>query len=158
MVYESLNIASLWKLPLLIVVENNRFAQTTPIEIALSGKIINRFAAFDVPAEELDTSDVTEIGPVAEKVIDQVRQGGGPRGLILNTHRFAAHSKGDDTRDREAVALTREKFDPLKILAAKMSSADVDRESDAAVKLIDEAFDQAFADPFPTDLGIEATV
>lgn len=154
-VYETMNIAALWQLPLLIVVENNRFAQTTPIEVALSGKIVDRFSAFGIPAYELDTSDVTEIAPIAQKAIMDVRQGSGPRGLILNTYRFSAHSKGDDTRDREYVAMMREKFDPLKILREKMTIQETTNEDAVAADLVDQAFSRAFADPFPTELGIE---
>lgn len=157
-VYESLNIAALWKLPLLVVVENNRYAQTTPIDLALSGKIADRFSAFGIPVDELDTSDVTEIEPVASRSINAIRQGNGPRALVLNTYRFSAHSKGDDTRDREHVAMLRAKFDPLKILGNKMSTEEISAEDAAAIELIDQSFTKAFADPFPTDLGLEAAV
>lgn len=156
-VYETLNIASLWKLPLLVVVENNRYAQTTPIEIALSGKIRDRFSAFGIPADELDTSDVTEIHPLAESAIKTIRESGNPRGLILNTYRFSAHSKGDDTRDREYVTRLRENYDPIKILANKLSDIETSRVDAAGLVLIDKAFNQAFADPFPTALGIEVS-
>ncbi len=60
-VYETLNMASLWGAPILFVVENNHIAQTTPIEQALAGSILARFQAFDIPAWELQSSDVVEI-------------------------------------------------------------------------------------------------
>ncbi len=60
-VYEALNMAALWKAPILYVVENNCIAQTTPIEQALAGSLPARFQAFGIPAHELDSSDVCEI-------------------------------------------------------------------------------------------------
>ena len=67
--YESLNIASLWQLPVLFVVENNHYAQSTPVELELAGSIAARGAAFGVEVDELDTTDVEEI-----------HERGGPRG------------------------------------------------------------------------------
>lgn len=149
-VYETLNIASLWKIPLLIVVENNRYAQTTPAELAISGKIADRFKAFDISSNELDSSDVTEILPEAEKAISRVRRDKIPYGLILNTHRFSAHSKGDDTRDKAYLEMLREKFDPLRILGARLNHQDISREDKAASDLVEKAFINAFSDPFPS--------
>jgi len=148
-VYETLNIASLWKIPLLIVVENNRYAQTTPTEIALSGKIADRFKAFGIESFELDTSDVTQIQPKAGEAIHTVRTDSAPFGLILNTHRFSAHSKGDDTRDKHQIKILRENFDPLRLLAVKLVPDEVLELDNWAIQLIDEAFRKAYADPFP---------
>ncbi len=67
--YESLNLASLWGAPILYVVENNRIAQTTPIELAVSGSISARFEAFGIPAAELESSDVLEILPLAKRLL-----------------------------------------------------------------------------------------
>ena len=99
--YESLNVAALWKLPILFVVENNHYAQTTPIELGVAGSISGRFAAFGIPVWERDTFDVLEVRAVAEKAIHHTRNGVGPAGLILHTQRFSAHSKGDDPRSEE---------------------------------------------------------
>lgn len=149
-VYETFNIASLWKIPLLIVVENNRYAQTTPTEIALSGRIADRFKAFGIERFELNTSDVTQILPKAEEAINIVRTEGIPFGLILNTHRFSAHSKGDDTRDKQQIKFLKENYDPLRILAEKLDSAAVLDLDNQAIERIDEAFKKAYADPFPS--------
>jgi TPP-dependent pyruvate/acetoin dehydrogenase alpha subunit len=148
-VYESLNLASLWGAPILYVVENNRIAQTTPIEQGVAGSIPARFAAFGIPASELDSSDVLEIWPVAGELIEDARAHRAPRGLVIHTHRFGPHSKGDDTRQPEVVARLRETRDPLAIHAARLTPearAAIEAEIDAQ---IDQAFTQALADPFP---------
>jgi TPP-dependent pyruvate/acetoin dehydrogenase alpha subunit len=102
-VYESLNIVSKWKLPLLIVVENNLYAQSTKIENTLAGKISNRFTAFNISTIELDTFDVSEIKLNSNKLIQKIRRDKKPRCLVINTYRFASHSKSDDGRDQGEV-------------------------------------------------------
>jgi 2-oxoisovalerate dehydrogenase E1 component len=148
-VYESFNFASLWKIPILYVLEDNQIAQTTPCDLALAGEMKARFVAFGIPVQELDTSDVLEISTAAEGLLDQIRTRGGPRALILHTCRFGPHSKGDDTRDRELVAALQHQRDPLRIHAARLDpepratiEADVEAEVHAA-------FEQALADPLP---------
>ncbi len=148
-VYESFNLASLWGAPILYVVENNQIAQTTPTSQALSGDIPSRFAAFDIPVIELDTSDAAEISAVAKDLLDEVRSQGMPRGLILHTQRFGPHSKGDDTRDPQVVARLWETRDPLQIHAARLSPEErvsIEREVES---LISKAFQQALNDPYP---------
>jgi len=147
--YESLNIGSLWKLPVLFVIENNRYAQTTPIELAVAGTIAGRFAAFGIPTWERETTDVLEVRTAASEAIRHVRSGAGPGGLILHTYRFAAHSKGDDVRDPAEIAAAREK-DPLIVHGTRLSAAERER-AEAKVKAqVDDAFARADADPFPT--------
>lgn len=148
-VYEALNFASLWQLPVLYVLEDNQIAQTTPTELVLAGEMKARFDAFDIPVRELDTSDVVEISTVAEELLNQIRSRGGPRALILHTCRFGPHSKGDDTRDRERVAALQRQRDPLQIHGARLDpetrgaiEADLDAEVDAA-------FQQAMRAPYP---------
>ncbi len=146
-IYEAFNMASLWQVPLLIVVENNHIAQTTPSEFALAGSISQRFEAFGIPAVELDTSDVLEIATEASQLYAEVHEELSPRALILNTERFGPHSKGDDTRPEEVVAAIKEQRDPLKISEARLPAEAVrvvDSEVEEEVRL---AFEQALADP-----------
>ncbi len=84
-IYEAFNMVSLWQLPLLLVVENNHIAQTTPSTLNLAGTIAARFSAFDIPARELDSSDVLEISGEADRLIAEIRTDTSPRALILNT-------------------------------------------------------------------------
>lgn len=149
-VYEALNMAALWKAPILYVLENNQIAQTTPIEMALSGDIDARFQAFGIPTYALDTSDVSEILPVAKELIAQIRREQTPMALILHTCRFGPHSKGDDTRSEKEVAALKENRDPVQIQAARLAP-ERRREIEEGVEMaIATAFEQAHRDPFPT--------
>ncbi len=148
-VYEAFNMAARWNAPILYVLENNRIAQTTPVETTLAGNIADRFTAFGIPVVELDTSDVLEILPAAGKQIAEVRNTSSPHALILNTHRFGPHSKGDDTRPQTLLDNLQREHDPLKIHAKRLQSAtraEVEREVDGEISA---AFDQALNDPQP---------
>ena len=148
-VYESFNLAALWGVPILYVVENNRIAQTTPIERALAGEIAARFEAFGIPTRQLDSSDVLEICSLAEELLAEVCVGQAPRALILNTCRFGPHSKGDDTRPAEQIEALRRERDPIDVHAARLESGErkiIETEVEAEVAT---AFQKAQADPYP---------
>lgn len=149
-VYEALNLAALWSLPILYVLENNRIAQTTPIELALAGDIAARFTAFGIPACELDSSDVQEILPLAGRLLAEVRLQSAPRALILHTCRFGPHSKGDDTRQPDRVNQMRQTRDPLLIQAARLEAGDRQAAEAEVRSEIEQAFRQALNDP-PAD-------
>lgn len=118
--YESLNMASLWKLPLLCVVENNGWAQSTPIQRDLAGTIRERFSAFDIPVEELTTTDVQRIDSSAEELICRIRRGEGPQVLVINTYRLCHHSKNDDNRPEKEVN-ERWETEPLRTHAIRLN-------------------------------------
>lgn len=120
-VYESLNMISLWGLPILIVLENNHIAQTTPAELAIAGSISQRFEAFGIPAARIDSSDILEISPLAQDLIGSVRYDSTPHALIIDTARLGTHSKGDDTRPKEEVEKLWQERDPLAIHGARLS-------------------------------------
>lgn len=148
-VYESLNMASLWGAPILYVLENNRIAQTTPIELAMAGSIPARFEAFGISAAEIDSSNVCEILPLAAQLIAEVRMEKRPRALVIHTHRFAPHSKGDDTRAEDYLRQIRAERDPLTIHASRVAEkerAAIEAEVSSEVA---EAFALAQSDSFP---------
>lgn len=148
-VYEALNMAALWKAPILYVVENNQIAQTTPLDLALAGDIAARFKAFGISSCEINTSDVLKILPAAEEMLEEVRSESSPRALIIHTYRFGPHSKGDDTRTAEEVARARSERDPLTIQASRLSP-DIRAAIEAEVNAeITQAFQRAAQDPFP---------
>jgi TPP-dependent pyruvate/acetoin dehydrogenase alpha subunit len=147
--YESLNMAALWRLPILYVLENNRIAQTTPHTLAVAGDMLARFAAFDIPGRQLDSSDVLEIQPAAGKLLEEVRTGNAPRALVLHTYRFGPHSKGDDTRPKAQVEALRSRRDPVVIHGRRveqMQREKIESEVDLEVRL---AFKQATEDEIP---------
>src|SRR4249919_3011117 len=118
--YESLNMASLWKLPVLFVVENNHYAQSTPVELELAGSIPARGAAFGIEVAEVDTTDVEEVHEVAGRAVMRIRETGEPFFLVLHTYRFSPHSKGDDQRDPAEIEQRRAR-DPLLVAGARLS-------------------------------------
>jgi 2-oxoisovalerate dehydrogenase E1 component len=99
-VYETLNFISKKDIPLLIVCENNKYAQSTPIEYNLAGSIDQRAKAFGIEFKESNTyDDNISILTEAKSSIDYVRESGKPLFHLVNTYRLKAHSKGDDDRD-----------------------------------------------------------
>jgi 2-oxoisovalerate dehydrogenase E1 component len=103
-VYETLNFISKKKIPLIVVCENNLYAQSTPIEYNLAGSIKNRALAFDIEFRESSTfSNNLDILEEAKKSIDYVRETGFPIFHLVNTYRLKAHSKGDDDRDKNEI-------------------------------------------------------
>jgi len=111
-VYETMNLASLWKVPLLIVVENNQYAQTTPIAKNLAGTITDRANAFGIANGEIESNNIEELYPLFKKIINRIRKDGNPYFQVVKTYRLNAHSKGDDFREEKEIALWRKK-DPL---------------------------------------------
>ena len=111
-VYESFNIASLWNLPILFVIEANGYAQTTPTTLQLAGRIIDRPAAFGIKTDEFIDLDPYEIYTHCLESLQQIRFSNQPECLVLHTYRLGPHSKGDDTRSPEEISRATEK-DPL---------------------------------------------
>jgi pyruvate dehydrogenase E1 component alpha subunit len=96
--YEALNLAALWHVPLLLVVEHNGIAQTTPTELQLAGSIAGRAAAFGIEHLRITDADVLRIRAVVSEAIDRARHAPHPLILEFATNRLGPHSKGDDTR------------------------------------------------------------
>ncbi len=146
--YESLNIVALWRLPILFVLENNRYAQTTPVEKGVAGSMPGRFSAFGIPVWERDTTDVVEIRAMAKEAVRHVRSGVGPGCLLLHTYRFSAHSKGDDPRLPEEIERIRA-YDPLTLHGPRLSAEERDKAESEVKAIVEDAFSRAETDPFP---------
>jgi TPP-dependent pyruvate/acetoin dehydrogenase alpha subunit len=142
-VYESLNYASLWKLPLLVVVEHNGYAQSTPSHLQIAGDVEARAAAFGIATERLASTDVREIGAAAQRAVGHVRSSGTPFFLVIDTYRFAPHSKGDDFREPEEIAERRLR-DPLTVLGADLDASELER---AVEERLAQAVEDALAAP-----------
>jgi len=147
LVYEVLNMVSLWQLPLLVVVENNRYSQSTPYHLGVSGRIINRGRAFDIEASEIETFDVLQLIDFFSEIVPKVRSGK-PYFAVIHTYRFGPHSKGDDFRDPAEIENFK-KQDPLRILADRIPSEEVLRVQGEVNALLETSMQQAMSDPFP---------
>jgi TPP-dependent pyruvate/acetoin dehydrogenase alpha subunit len=150
-VYEALNLASLWAAPILFILENNRISQTTPIDLNLAGDVLSRFTAFGIHAIQLDTSDVVVIHSAANQALAVVRKNALPQALILNTHRFGPHSKGDDTRPVEEILKLKNTHDPLVIHAGRINFDEINTIEEEVSSEVAHSFQDALSDPYPMD-------
>jgi acetoin:2,6-dichlorophenolindophenol oxidoreductase subunit alpha len=106
-VYEALNMAQLWRLPLLVIVENNHIAQSTPSTASMAGTVESRAAAFGITHRAVTSKDISEIRDELAPVVRAVREQPGPAVVEFDTVRLGPHSKGDDSRDAATLARAR---------------------------------------------------
>lgn len=120
-VYEVMNLAALWKLPVIYVCENNLYTEYTHFSETLAGDLLTRGLAFGVPSEVVDGQDVRAVHAVAKKMIESARAGQGPSFLVCNTYRYTGHHVGDINREyyrsKQEEHHWKVERDPLKILA-----------------------------------------
>ncbi|MEX1183210.1 MAG: pyruvate dehydrogenase (acetyl-transferring) E1 component subunit alpha [Gemmatimonadota bacterium] len=125
--HESLNLAALWRLPVLFVCENNLYAMGTPIAVAQAETdLALKAAAYRIPAWPVDGMDVIAVEHAARQAVDAIRGGGGPQFLEMRTYRFRAHSMFDPElyRTREEVE-TWKLRDPITVFAARLQDSGV---------------------------------
>jgi TPP-dependent pyruvate/acetoin dehydrogenase alpha subunit len=125
MFHEALNLATLWKLPVVYLVENNLYAMSTPVAVGLANqRIADRAAAYGIPGKRLDGNDFYAVRDGVKAALDYARAGNGPMLLECMTYRLTGHSKGDPrvyrTREEEAEAATR---DPIPRMEAALKAA-----------------------------------
>lgn len=146
LLYESMNLAAIWKLPVLFVVENNGIAQTTPTTSTLGGgDIAARGAAFGLRTWRLDDA-AADFSASVQQVVDTLRDGTGPGLLVVDTCRLGPHSKGDDLRAAEEMTRIKAR-DPLSALAQRLPEAErsaIDARNQALLKEVEA---QALASP-----------
>jgi len=99
LLYEVMNMAALWKLPVVYVWENNLYNEYTHNSETIAGDILTRAKGFGVPGESVDGQDVQAVFNTAAKLIDSARAGGGPQFLLCSTYRFTGHHVGDVNRE-----------------------------------------------------------
>ncbi len=121
-VYESMNVAALWSLPLLFVLEDNQYAQSTHRRDEHAGSLAQRAQPFGIEGTELEADDVFAVYTAAQQAVTYVRSQNRPFFLTLHTYRLAPHSKGDDTRSAEELQRYWAR-DPVARLAATLPAA-----------------------------------
>jgi len=128
-VYESLNMAALWNVPILFVLEHNNYAQTTPTALEHAGQLEQRAAPFGIENTELSADNVLDVYEAAMCAVEKIRETSQPHFLALHTNRFMAHSKGDDSRPADEVARIKT-HDPLINLRQILEPLDPQRVAD----------------------------
>lgn len=140
--YEALNLASVWQLPLVVVLEDNGWAQSTPAGVGVAGTMPARFAAFGLPVFEIDSTDVEELDDFAAHALAHARMKEGPVAVVIHTYRLCHHSKNDDNRPSDEVA-ARWKLDPIQIHGRRLDlpvRTAIDTEVESALRdVIDRA-------------------
>jgi pyruvate dehydrogenase E1 component alpha subunit len=139
-VYETFNMAELWKLPVVFVIENNRYAMGTSIERAsATTNLSQRGLSFAIPGEQVDGMDVRAVKAAGDRVVEWVRAGNGPYILEMMTYRYRGHSMSDPAkyRSREEVDKVREERDPIERARVRMLGQGYATEDD--LKVIDRA-------------------
>lgn len=146
---ETLNLASIWQLPMIFIVEDNGFAEATSSAYATAGSIPKRGEAFNVPSVTVDGLDFFEVEAAMREAIERGRTGGGPSLIHITTPRYYGHFSGDaDTyRTAEEKLVMRRDQDCLKRFRAKVTAASLlaDSDLDAIDAEVDEAVDAAVA-------------
>jgi len=138
-VYESFNMAELWKLPVVYVIENNQYAMGTSVERASAeAHLWKRGVSFNIPGEEVDGMDVEAVYAAGQRAVEWCRDGKGPIILEMKTYRYRGHSMSDPAkyRTREEVQAVREKRDPIEHLGHRMVSSGVATDDD--LKAVDK--------------------
>lgn len=138
-IYETFNMASLWKLPCIFVIENNKYAMGTSLQRGSSTPdLYTRGEAFGIPGEKVDGMDVQAVKAAGAKAIAHCRAGKGPYILEMNTYRYRGHSMSDPAkyRTREEVQKVREERDPIDHIRNMLLEGD--HASEADLKAIDK--------------------
>jgi pyruvate dehydrogenase E1 component subunit alpha len=167
-VYESFNMARLWDLPIIYVIENNQYAMGTSVARSSSEtELYRRGESFRIPGIEVDGMDVLAVRGAAESAIEWTRSGKGPILLEFETYRYRGHSMSDPAkyRSREEVQSVREKSDPIEGLKRELDGAGVgedelkaiDREIKAIVAESADFAEQA-PEPDPAELHTDVLV
>jgi len=168
-VYESFNMASLWALPVVYVIENNKYAMGTSIERASAGtELYRRGAAYNIPGKSVDGMDILAVKAAAEDAVAHARGGNGPYILEMQTYRYRGHSMSDPAkyRTKEEVAKMREQHDPIDQMRKTLLDdgaitedglKEIDREVKAIVSAAAE-FSQTSPEPDPSELWTDILI
>ena len=157
-VYESFNMAALWKLPVVYIIENNRYAMGTSVSRASAQTDFSqRGASFNIPGFQVDGMDVRAVKAAADEAVEHCRSGKGPIILEMQTYRYRGHSMSDPAkyRSKDEVQKMRSEHDPIeqvkaRILEQKWASEDELKKIDKDVRdIVADSADFAQSDPEP---------
>ena len=156
-VYESFNMAELWKLPIIFVIENNQYAMGTSVNrSSAEDQLYRRGESFRIPGMQVDGMDVLAVRGAAEVALDWVRAGKGPVLMELKTYRYRGHSMSDPAkyRSREEVQAVRDKSDSIEHLKKLMTDAGISEDKFKAIDkeiraIVAESADFAESAPEP---------
>ncbi len=157
-VYESFNMAALWKLPVIYIIENNRYAMGTAVNRASAQTDFSkRGISFNIPGEQVDGMDVRAVKEAGERAVAHARDGHGPYILEMMTYRYRGHSMSDPAkyRTKDEVQKMRNEHDPIeqvrsRLLEEKFATEDDLKKIDAEVRaIVQEAAEFAQTDPEP---------
>ena len=132
-VYESFNMAELWRLPVIFIIENNRYAMGMSVERSSAlTDFSKRGASFNIPGEQVDGMDVRAVKAAAEKAMEWCRAGKGPYILEMQTYRYRGHSMSDPAkyRSKDEVQKMREEHDPIEQVRARLLKSGAVTEDD----------------------------
>ncbi|HKU23570.1 MAG TPA: thiamine pyrophosphate-dependent dehydrogenase E1 component subunit alpha [Terriglobales bacterium] len=166
--YEVMNLAQLWKLPVIYVCENNLYNEYTHYSETTAGDILGRATAFGIRAEAVDGQDVRAVYATAAQLTESARLGKGPAFLVCDTYRYSGHHVGDINREyyrsKEEEQRWKSQRDPLKLLSGWLAeqglaaAADFDRIHSEVKKEIEAAVKFAIAAPYPGAEEVEQDV
>ena len=168
-VYEAFNMASLWKLPVIYVIENNRYAMgTAVVRASATTELFRRGEAFGIPGQRVDGMDVLAVYEAAKEVVARVRGGEGPYVMELDTYRYRGHSMSDPAkyRTKDEVQAVRKQHDPIDNLRAymlehKLADEDAFKAIDREIKeIVNDAaeFSQTSPEPDPSELWTDVLI
>jgi pyruvate dehydrogenase E1 component alpha subunit len=166
--YESMNLAQLWKLPVIYACENNLYNEYTHCSETTAGDMLARPAAFGLAAEAVDGQDVREVHAAASRMVDRARRGDGPGFLLLSTYRYRGHHVGDIAREYYRPKQEEQRWmserDPLTLHAARLVSegladkAALDRIQSEVAAEMDAAVEFAQNAPYPDPARVDEDV
>jgi TPP-dependent pyruvate/acetoin dehydrogenase alpha subunit len=157
--YEVMNMAALWKLPVIYVCENNMYNEYTHYSETTAGDILTRAKGFGLPAESVDGQDVRAVNAAASRLIAAARQGAGPAFLMANTYRFTGHHVGDMSREYYRTKQEEQKWkaerDPIKLFSDWLTAQNMadrgalDKIHSEVKAEMEQAVQFALAAPYP---------
>ncbi len=166
-VAECYNMAALWQLPILFVIENNQYGMGTSVKRSSAGQLYKRGEGYGIPGEQVDGMDVFTVQAAARQALDYIRSGNGPYILEMMTYRYRGHSMSDPAkyRSKEEVNKFKEERDPIThlkeaMMSAKISESEIQEIEKEIKDIVNDSatFSQESPEPDPSELWTDVLV